>query len=394
MSGTSLPMPPDVQARLDAVLARLSEPRVPPALAARIVAQARHLDPARQAGGSAMRGLLLLPAALALAGCGSSAPVPAPSPSVLVSVVPVQRGALPATVTAYGSAGPTANGTQTLSEAQPGQVTALMTSPGMAVRAGQMLATFVLAPAARSSYQQAVSALNAARKQQASTSQLLAQQLATQDQLTQANKALADAQATLTALQADGAGQAVRTLVAPFDGIVTNVAVAQGDRTQPGAPILTVARQGGIVVTVGVDPAARPDLAVGQAATLTRLSGGRAMTGRVIRVDSALNMLTRLVDVDLSFPAGSLLPGEAMQVAIETGAVAGWVVPHQSVVTAGGPARIFQIANGKARAVPVRILLASDKGDVVDGALDTRRPLIVAGAYQVGDGDAVRWVGR
>lgn len=341
-----------------------------------------------------MRGFIILPIVIALAGCGSEAPTPTQTPSVLVTVVPVQRGALPASVTAYGSAGPSANGTRTLSEAQPGQVTALMISPGMAVRAGQPLATFALAPAARSSYEQAATALAAARKQQASASQLLSQQLATQDQLTQANKAVADAQAALAALRADGAASPVHNLLAPFDGIVTTVAVAQGDRTQPGAPILTIARQGGIVVTVGVDPADRPAIAVGQAAALKRLSGGGSMSGRVIRVDSALNTLTRLVDVDLSFPAGSLLPGEAMQVAIETGRIAGWVVPHQSVVIAGGPAHIFQVDRGTAKAIPVRVLLASDVGDVVEGRLEAKHPLIVAGAYQLNDGDAVRWVGR
>jgi hypothetical protein len=106
-------------------------------------------------------------------------------------------------------------------------------------------------------------------------------------------------------------------------------------------------------------------------------------------VGGALNAQTRLVDVDIGFPSGALLPGEAMQVAIETGQVAGWVVPHQAVVTAGGPARVFQILAGKAKAVPVRIVLSSDKGDVVDGNLDPAKPLIVAGAYQVNDGDAV-----
>lgn len=339
-----------------------------------------------------MKGLLFVPVALALAGCGSSDQTAAPAapPSVLVTLARAEQGALPATVTAYGSAGPALNGTQTLSEAQPGQITALMVTPGMAVRAGQALATFVTAPASRSSYDQAVSAVAAARKQQASTAQLLAQQLATKDQLTQANKALTDAQAALAALALDGAGQPIRKLVAPYDGIVTTVPVAQGDRVQPGAPILTVAKRGGLVVTVGVDAADRASVAVGQAASLHRLSGGSRMDGRVLRVDSALNPVTRLVDVDLSFPTGSLLPGEAMQVDIQTGQIRGWVVPHRAVVTAGGPARVFQAVAGKAKAVPVRIALSSDAGDVVEGALDAHSPLIVDGAFQVNDGDAVR----
>ncbi|EZP52696.1 efflux RND transporter periplasmic adaptor subunit [Sphingomonas sp. RIT328] len=313
-----------------------------------------------------------------------------PTPSVLVSIVAPRQGALPAIVTAYGSVATSEIGTRTFNEAPPGQVTRLFVAPGSAVKAGQALATFVTAPTSRSAYEQAVSALAAAQKARASTAQLLAQQLATTDQLVQADKAVSDARTSLAALRAEGAGTPVHTVVAPFAGVVTAVAVAQGDRTAAGATILTVARSGGIVVTVGIDPSQRGAVAVGQAASLKRMSGGGTIEGRVVRVDDALNAVTKMVDVDLSFPAGAFLSGEPMQVDIRTGAVDGWVVPHAAVVTASGNPRIFQVQNGKAKAVPVTIRLSSDAGDVVDGTLSPRLPLIVAGAYQVTDGDAVR----
>jgi len=331
---------------------------------------------------------------LLVTACSSGSPAPdasdTPTPSVLVNTVAPRQGALPAIVTAYGSVAPSEIGTRTFNEAQPGQVTRLFVAPGSAVKAGQALAIFVTAPTSRSTYAQAVSALAAAQKARASTAQLLAQQLATTDQLVQADKAVSDARTSLAALRAEGAGTPVHTIVAPFAGIVTAVAVAQGDRTAAGATILTVARSGGIVVTVGIDPSQRGAVVVGQAASLKRLSGGGTIEGRVVRVDGALNAVTKMVDVDLSFPAGALLPGEPMQVDIRTGAVNGWVVPHAAVVTAGGSPKIFQVQRGKAKAVPVTIRLSSDAGDVVDGALSPRIPLIVAGAYQVTDGDAVR----
>lgn len=124
---------------------------------------------------------------------------------------------------------------------------------------------------------------------------------------------------------------------------------------------------------------------------MLRLSGGAALTGHVLRVSQALNAKTRMVDVDIAFPAGALLPGEGIQVAIATGQVSGWIVPHRAVVTAGGVPHVFQISGSKAKAVPVTVLLTSNAGDVVNGAIDPQRRLIVEGAYQVGDGDAVRW---
>lgn len=328
--------------------------------------------------------------AVLLTGCGQSQPAATPAPSVAVTTAKAAQGGLPATVVAYGTVGPALDGAQTLSSAQPGQVMSLSATPGAAVKAGQPLVVFAVAPTARGTYLQAVAALAVAQKQRANTAQLLAQQLATTDQLAQADKAVADARASLDALGAEGAGQAVRTFVAPFDGVVTAVPVAQGDRTAPGAPLITVARGNGLVVTVGIDPAQRGGVAVGQPVLLNRLSGGASLSGHVVRADSALNPRTRLVDIDVGFPAGQLLPGEAMQASVQTGTVSGWVVPHAAVVTANGPARVFQVAGGKAKAVPVRVLLASDAGDVVEGAVNAAQPVIVDGAYQVSDGDAVR----
>ncbi len=342
---------------------------------------------------------LALPGALAcmmLAGCGGSSapPPPPPTPSVLVTVQAPTPGSLPDMLPAYGSAVPAATATQTLSVPQPGQVTQLMVTPGTTVRSGQPLVTFTATPTSVSGYTQALTALSSAQKQRATTAQLLTQQLATRDQLAQSDKLVADANAALNALKAEGAGAAVRTLTAPFAGTVTNIAVAQGDRVQPGAALLTVARAGGIVVTVGIDPAQRARVHIGAPATLTRLTGGAPLNGRVVRIDSTLNPRTRQVNADLSFPSGAILPGEALQVAIRVGDVTGWLVPHRAVVTATGDPHIYQITGGKAVAVTVKDLLATPEQDIVQGPIDPQKSLIVDGAYQVEAGGAVRVGGR
>jgi hypothetical protein len=125
---------------------------------------------------------------------------------------------------------------------------------------------------------------------------------------------------------------------------------------------------------------------------LTRLAPGSApVAGHVIRVDAALNDKTHQIDVDIAYPAGALMPGEAVRAAIETGSAAGWVVPHDAVVVGSdGAAQIFQVVGGKAKGVPVTVAVSSRAQDLVTGALDPHAPLIVAGAYQVADGDAVR----
>lgn len=341
-----------------------------------------------------MKTLALLPLVL-LTGCGSSSPSdPPPTPSVLVSLQKIERGSTPELVTAYGSAAPGVSGSDTISVPQPGQVSRLAVTAGSTVRAGQVLVVFTTDPSSVSAYQQAVTTLSAAQKQRATTAQLLTQQLATRDQLVQAEKAVSDAQAAIAALRQSGAGQPTRILSAPFGGVVTTVSVAQGDRTQSGAPLVTLARTGSIVATVGLDPAKAGRVQVGQRAKVVRLNGGPPIPARVVRVDGVLNPKTHMINVDLSLPAGAVLPNEALRGDIAVGHVAGWIVPHRAVVTANGPTSVFQLVAGKAHLIKVNLLLAGEQIDVVEGAILRSRPLIVDGAYQVQDGQAVRSIAR
>lgn len=332
----------------------------------------------------------LLPAA-ALAGCGAGQSAAETDPSTLVTTTAPVRGSLPTVIEAYGSAAPTGNGQVTISTSQPGQVTGLLVTAGAAVHAGQPLLVFAVAPTARSSYAQAADAVKAAQSQRDSIAQLLTQQLATRDQLAQAEKAFADARVQFAALRAEGAGQGSVLFRAPFDGVVTATPVAAGSRTQPGAALASVARGGSLVITTGVDPALRDRVHVGAEARLGRLDGGATVAGHVTRVDAMLNPTTRQVDVDIGYPAGSFLAGEAVRASLVTGQAQGWLVPHNAVVfDAAGKAMVFQMLSGRAHAVPVRVLVATPQRDVVAGTLDPGKPLIVDGAYQVADGDRVR----
>jgi RND family efflux transporter MFP subunit len=329
-----------------------------------------------------------------LAACSSSQPDQAPTPTATVSVMRPQQGSLPLLVEGYGSSTPSANGQATLSVPQPGQVVALSVTAGAAVQAGQAIVTFALAPSARSTFIQAVDALKAAQSQRQTTAQLLTQQLATRDQLAQADKAVADARTALAALRDEGAGASTTILRAPFAGVVSTIPVAPGDRTQPGQALATVAKLGAMVVTVGIDPAQRGQVALGAPAWIYRLDGAApasAIQGKVARIDAMLNPRTRQIDVDIAYPAGTILNGEATRVAIRTGTASGWLVPHNAVVTtAEGKAQIFQISGGNAKAVPVTVRATTADKDVVSGAIVPNLPLIVDGAYQIEDGDAVQ----
>lgn len=315
----------------------------------------------------------------------------ASAPSVLVATVPARQGSLPEILTAYGSAEPAPNGTSSVSLLRGGQVLALHVAAGQAVRSGDPLLEFGAEPAALATYEQAVSTLEAAKRDREQTAALVGQQLATRAQLAHADKAVADARSTLDALDRAGGGKRSEMIRAPFDAIVASVAVAQGDRLQAAAPLLQLVRRDRLVVAVGVEPAQRGKVMVGAPAHLEPLDGdGDALSGSVASVAGLVDAKTRLVECLIQPADGQLLPGAAYRVGIEIGRYDGWVVPREAVLLDDEGAHLFQADGRKAVQVPVRLLGQSGEEDVVDGAIDPAAPIVASGSYQLTDGTAIR----
>jgi RND family efflux transporter MFP subunit len=341
-----------------------------------------------------MRNRILILTALALApGLALGAEAEAP-PSVLVTTVPAKQGSVPETLPAYGAVEPAPDGTASISLLRAGQVVKLHVGPGQSVHKDDPLADFGADPAAIAAYDQAVSALAAARQDRTRTAELLSQQLATRAQLIQADKAVADAQSALDALNRSGGGKPLETVRAPFDGIVMSVAVGPGDRLQASAPLMQLARTDQLVVAAGVEPSARAKLVVGAPVHLDPLDGnGPALDGQVASVAGLIDPKTRLVETLIRLPGAATseaLPGTGYRARIEIGHFNGWLVPRESVLSDDEGTHLFQVADNRAKRVPVKVIGAAGDTTVVDGPLDAAKPVVATGSYQLTEGVAVR----
>jgi RND family efflux transporter MFP subunit len=310
--------------------------------------------------------------------------------SVLVATIPVQRGTLPDTLTSYGTAEPQPGNTSNISLPRAGQVLQINVRSGQNLRQGDALLTFAGDAAVGMAWSQAVSALTLANQERARVEQLLKQQLATRSQLAQAEKAVSDAQAALDALRREGGGQAVETVTAPFDAIVIAIPVNAGDRVQAGATLVTLLRADAVGVTIGVEPAERGRLKSGQSVSLEPLDGGAAVAGTIVTVSGMLDPKSRKIEVPISVSRDGVLPGAAFRATVTVGELKGWIVPRTAVLNDGKTDQVFQLADGKAVAVPVQIVGSNGDATVVEAPLDAARPLITDGAYQLSDGMAVR----
>jgi len=269
-------------------------------------------------------------------------------------------------------------------------VSAIFVRPGALVHAGDTLIQFTTSPTAISTYQQALAALELAQTQQTHTAQLAAHQLATLDQVAQAEAAVKTSEAALEAIRRDGADRASIAVKAPFDGLISSIPVAPGDRVAPGVALATIARSNGLIVTVGVEPHDRRQVRIGQSANLESLLGGDKLQGRVVRVGSMLNPQTRLIDADVAVREGTVLSGDALRATIAVDKTQGWVGPHNAELVDNAGAYVFQISGAKAERVQVRIALTTDTTDVVTGPLDAHLPRVVQGNYQLQNGSLVR----
>jgi RND family efflux transporter MFP subunit len=333
----------------------------------------------------------LFMATLPLAACsnGPGSDTAAGTVSALVTAQPPHQGSLPHIVTAYGTAVPALDATSVLSIRAEGHVTHLDVIAGAAIARGQRLLSFALAPSAVATYRQAATAVDVASSQRVHTAQLLAGQLATRDQLAQADKALSDARTALDALRKQQGDGATIELRAPFDGVVGTITAAQGDALPAGAPLLSVTRRDGVVVSVGIEPGTAPPVEPGDPVTLVPLGAGGAVAGEVVRVTHAMDPRTHLLGADIR-PQGEVLVGMGYRAEVVVAQAKGWLLPRDAVIGDGQHWHVFQLAGGKAVQVPVTLVGESHDVTAVAGAIDPQRPIVTVGGTQLDDGMAVR----
>ena len=315
----------------------------------------------------------------------------APAPSALVTLAPVRAGEVLETVSAYGVIAGSAASTKVLAVPRAVIVEKILAAVGAPVAAGAPLMVLINAPASTQAYRQAADGATFAERDLARVQRLFDAHLAANDQLTAAQKALADARAALAAQSASGAGAARQTLAAPYAGVVSAEPVAAGDHVAADAPLITVAANNGLVAQLGVEPERAQGLAAGQRAILIPVFHPER------RIDTRLSLVTRQVDpaskmINVAAPiTGAILSlGEAVRGQIVVASHPGLLVPRASVAFDEKGAHVFVVAGGKATLTAVKTG-AEDGDDIaVEGALKPGDRVAVQGAYQLQDGMAVR----
>jgi RND family efflux transporter MFP subunit len=166
---------------------------------------------------------------------------------------------------------------------------------------------------------------------------------------------------------------AYEKVYAPFDGVITarNVdvgALVDAGTNTPGKELFHLASTTTLRVYVNVPEAYSRSAMPGVKASLTLNEfPGRQFKGTVVRNADAIdvNSRTLLVEVDVSNPAGELLPGSYVSVHLKIpSAIQAVVIPANALLFRSEGLRVALVRNGRTVLQPV--LLGRDFGDTVE----------------------------
>lgn len=158
------------------------------------------------------------------------------------------------------------------------------------------------------------------------------------------------------------------TLYAPVSGVVTEKTVLQGQATQPGEALYTVADLGRVWVDVQLRESDAGSVRPGTTADLELAAyPGRTFSGRVAYVYPTLQEASRTLRarVEVPNPAGLLKPGMYATVRLTTPGQAALTVPASAVIRTGDRNVVF-VDMGGGTLMPQEVALGRAAGDYVE----------------------------
>ncbi len=316
------------------------------------------------------------------------------APSVAVKTAVVTEKSIGETLIAYGILDPDPDQVLSLSLPHAGLINRVWVRLGQRVKSGDKLLEVVTAPEARMQYLQAQSAVDFARRELKRTQRLLEEQLTTKAKVDAARKALGDARASLEALRKRGLDLAEETLLAPMDGIITQLDVAQGQRVQADTTAMLIAAEKRLIARLGVEAEDLGFLESGTPVTITSVFVPEVRVKSKIReIHAMINPATHLVEVLAPIPEDQidhLILGSRIIGHIHLPVHPALMVPRSAVLGDDADAFVYIVREGKAHKINVQVGLEQNEEIEVSGNIKVGDSVVVLGNYELSEGATVR----
>lgn len=187
--------------------------------------------------------------------------------------------------------------------------------------------------------------------------------------------------------------QASRAMIrAPFDGVVADVVLEEGEVAAPGAPVIRLVQLDPVEVTLSVADRDVVALREGSKVSVRTDAEGDVFHGVIAHISPAADLKTRTFEVKVNVPNPDhrLLPGMIATVEVDSG-VGGKriVLPQYVLVTARSGNGVFVVQGGRARWRPVRVGPIVGSQIVIEDGISPGDEVVVTGHRELADGDAV-----
>jgi RND family efflux transporter MFP subunit len=208
---------------------------------------------------------------------------------------------------------------------------------------------------------------------------------------TNAEGALADAQARLALAQKQLGNTLVR---APIGGAVSERAVDPGDVVQVGAELFTIVDLSSLRLEATVPVEEIDRLKVGTPVEFTVSGYDRRFSGRIERINPAVDPATRQVRIYVGIPNAeqSLVAGLYAEGRVATDARRAVALPASAVDRRGTDPVIHRLKAGKVEVVPVRLGVRDEATDLVEihSGITPGDTVLLGSAQGLAEGAAVR----
>lgn len=158
-------------------------------------------------------------------------------------------------------------------------------------------------------------------------------------------------------------------LTSPVDGVVTEKAIVQGARFEPGETVLRLADLSTVWLVAKVPAAQAANITVGQPARFESVAlPGDTFDGAVTFVQPVLDAQTRTVDVRVALPnpGGLLRPGLFGTVQLQDPSAQPVLTVPRSAILDSGLRQIVLVQDGPGRFAPREVTLGRRGGDRVE----------------------------
>jgi len=286
-----------------------------------------------------------------------------------------------------------ANASVTVNPYSSGRLVELLVESGSHVDKGQILATLdseteiIAQNRAKLALQDAQSKLDRVKSLRASNAATPVAVADAEVVLAGAKLALQDAELALKR----------RSVLAPISGTVGILPISAGNYVTNQSAIATLDDRSSILVDFQVPERFAAAVKVGAQLTATPIANpSNAYTGTVSAMDNHIDEKSRtlLVKAKIANPADSLRAGMSFSITMKFPGETYPAVSPLAILWGSDGAYVWQIEDGKAKRVPVRIIQRNTETVLIDAEIDSGDMVITEGTQSVSEGGEVRIAGE